>query len=85
MTPRRPGGRAYGPGVGARIRAIRHARGLTIKQLAAAAGVSFPFLSHIETGVRGPSHRSLLLLSAALGLSDLHLISFALFCFKKKN
>ena len=38
--------------IGARIRARRRAKNLTQEQLAAAAGISMPFLGHIERGSR---------------------------------
>lgn len=39
-------------GVGVRLRAARHARGLTLEQLAARLGVSASTLSRLESGKR---------------------------------
>ncbi|OUZ08059.1 hypothetical protein BHE97_15110 [Aeromicrobium sp. PE09-221] len=41
--------------IGARLRALRESRGLSMRALAAAAGVSQPFLSQVERGVSAPS------------------------------
>lgn len=82
MTPplRRPGGRAFGPAVGARIGAIRRGRGLTLKRLARAAGISFPYLSNIETGRRGPSAAVLAAIAASLDLPVVDLLGPGFVC-----
>ncbi|MGV9985559.1 helix-turn-helix domain-containing protein [Streptomyces olivaceus] len=51
--------------LGARLRAIRQARGLTLAQLAAATGVSVSTLSRLESGQREPGLRHLLPLARA--------------------
>lgn len=55
--------------VGERIRAIRHARGLTQEALAERCGISFSFLGHIERGTRKMSLETLATLSEALNCS----------------
>ncbi|MFC8328530.1 helix-turn-helix domain-containing protein [Streptomyces olivaceus] len=51
--------------LGARLRAIRQARGLTLAQLAAATGISVSTLSRLESGQREPGLRHLLPLARA--------------------
>src|SRR5438876_812054 len=41
--------------LGARVRSLRHERGLTLKGLGALAGLSHPFLSQLERGLARPS------------------------------
>lgn len=48
------------------LRGIRDARGLTVRELAAKAGVSAPTVSRIETGQRNGSLETLAALAAAL-------------------
>ncbi len=50
-----------------RIRVLRKEKGLTLKQLASASGLSLPFLSEVERGESNPSLESLE--SIARGLS----------------
>lgn len=50
------------------IRAWRTERGLTQRQLAAAAGISKPFLSQIESGVRAAAVATLRRIGEALGV-----------------
>ncbi|MER6164316.1 helix-turn-helix domain-containing protein [Streptomyces violaceorubidus] len=59
--------------LGARLRAVRQARGLTLAQLAAATGISVSTLSRLESGRREPGLRHLLPLARAhrLPLDDL--------------
>lgn len=52
--------------VGAEIRAMRHARGLTLTDLAEAASLSVGFLSLVERGQKQPSLVALQRISAAL-------------------
>ncbi|WP_066039015.1 helix-turn-helix domain-containing protein [Herbiconiux solani] len=54
--------------MGARIRSLRTERGLTLVQLAVAAGMSQPFLSLVERGHARLSLASMAKLSAALGI-----------------
>ena len=55
--------------LGARIRALRLARGETLRQLAAQAGVTESFLSQVERGVASPSIASVQRIARALGQS----------------
>ena len=53
--------------LGAKIRALRKERGLTLKVLAQLSGLSHPFLSQVERGLARPSMSSLHQISEALG------------------
>jgi DNA-binding XRE family transcriptional regulator len=55
------------------VRVLREYRGLTQPQLAAAAGISVPYLSQLESGKRRGSARVLSRLAAALTV-DLELL-----------
>jgi transcriptional regulator with XRE-family HTH domain len=55
--------------LGARIRALRLARHLTLRRLAADAGVTESFLSQVERGVAAPSIASVQRIARALGQS----------------
>jgi transcriptional regulator with XRE-family HTH domain len=55
--------------LGARIRTLRLARGATLRQLAAQAGVTESFLSQVERGVASPSIASVQRIARALGTS----------------
>jgi transcriptional regulator with XRE-family HTH domain len=55
--------------LGARIRALRLARGSTLRHLAAQAGVTESFLSQVERGVASPSIASVQRIARALGQS----------------
>jgi len=61
--------------LGARVRGLRKARGLTLMQLAEAATLSHPFLSQLERGLARPSMASLERLARALGTSRVELIA----------
>lgn len=54
--------------VGQRLRQIRTGRRLTLKHVAAAAGITEGFLSQIETGRSAPSLKTFRKVSAALGM-----------------
>ncbi|WP_204323984.1 helix-turn-helix domain-containing protein, partial [Stenotrophomonas maltophilia] len=54
--------------VGARIRALRQAKGLSLDTVAGKAGLSIGFLSQIERGLSSPSLKALASLADALGL-----------------
>ncbi len=54
--------------VGGEIRRLRDAAGLSTRELAAAAGMSQPFLSQIERGASTPSMASVYRLARALGV-----------------
>lgn len=56
--------------LGRAIRALRHARGMTLAQVAAATGLSQPFLSQLELGRTRPSMRSLFRIAGALGTTQ---------------
>jgi transcriptional regulator with XRE-family HTH domain len=68
-----PGGPAPTPPIevdlGARIRALRLARGATLRALAADAGVTESFLSQVERGVASPSIATVQRIARALGQS----------------
>jgi transcriptional regulator with XRE-family HTH domain len=51
---------------GAVLKARREARGLTRRDLVDASGLSYPYISQLETGSRLPSHKSLARLARAL-------------------
>lgn len=55
--------------LGARIRALRLARGETLRKLAVQAGVTESFLSQVERGVASPSIASVQRIARALGTS----------------
>lgn len=63
--------------LGRAIRAVRHARGLTLVQVATAAGLSHPFLSQLERGLTRPSMRSLFQIAEALGTTQQGLLAAA--------
>ena len=54
--------------IGQRIRALRKSQGLTQEQLAEAASLSPPFVSHIERAVKLPSLHSLFAIAGVLGV-----------------
>jgi transcriptional regulator with XRE-family HTH domain len=53
-------------GLGARVRELRHDRGLTLKALGRQAGLSHPFLSQLERGLARPSVGSVERIARAL-------------------
>jgi transcriptional regulator with XRE-family HTH domain len=55
--------------LGARVRALRRERGLTLKGLGKRAGLSHPFLSQVERGLARPSVSSVERIAAALEVS----------------
>ncbi|HEU4920146.1 MAG TPA: XRE family transcriptional regulator [Candidatus Limnocylindrales bacterium] len=55
--------------LGPRIRALRQARSVTLKELAARAGVTESFLSQVEREVTSPSIASVQRIARALGLA----------------
>jgi transcriptional regulator with XRE-family HTH domain len=59
--------------LGARVRALRRERGLTLKGLGQKAGLSHPFLSQVERGLARPSVGSVERIAAALDVSVAHL------------
>lgn len=69
--------RAADTRLGGAIRALRRERGLTLVQLAAATGLSQPFLSQLELGRSRPSMRSLFRIAAALDTTQQALLGLA--------
>ncbi|GAA4770290.1 helix-turn-helix domain-containing protein [Microbacterium gilvum] len=63
--------------LGERIRALRKARGLTLARVAAATGLSHPFLSQVERGIHQPSLGSLRRIAVALETSPVELVAAA--------
>ena len=55
-------------GLGSQLRQRRRAKGLTLSELSSAAGLSVGLLSQIERGISSPSLKSLMQISAALGI-----------------
>ena len=55
--------------LGAYIRRERRAAGATLRKLAGSAGISDPYLSQIERGVRKPSPQVVRAIARALGIS----------------
>jgi transcriptional regulator with XRE-family HTH domain len=60
-----PGAEAFGR----RIKARREELGLSRRDLVEASGLSYPYVSQLETGYRLPSHKALAALAEALELS----------------
>lgn len=54
--------------LGARLMRLRRARGLSVEELAARAGVAKGNLSEIERGLRDPRYTTLVALAGALGV-----------------
>ncbi|MEX2375047.1 MAG: helix-turn-helix transcriptional regulator [Dehalococcoidia bacterium] len=71
-NPRRPARTRHEPehseAVGRAIKVLRAARGLSRKELAEAAGISYPYLSEIESGTKAGSSRALRPIAEALGV-----------------
>lgn len=61
--------------LGDRLRRLRQARGLTLTDVAARAGVSPQYLSEIERGRKDPSSEMLAAVAGALGYRVLELTS----------
>ncbi|WP_144268292.1 helix-turn-helix domain-containing protein [Demequina sp. NBRC 110055] len=61
--------------LGARVRDLRRARGLTLVELAERSGLSHPFLSQVERDLANPSIRSLGSIAHALGTSRIELLA----------
>jgi transcriptional regulator with XRE-family HTH domain len=55
-------------GLGVVLRTSREARGMSRRDLAEASGLSYPYVSELETGAKYPSDRALLNLAAALDM-----------------
>jgi transcriptional regulator with XRE-family HTH domain len=65
-----------GIAVGARIRALRAERGLSLSALASAAGIGKGSLSELETGRRNPTLDTLYALAGPLGVPLASLVDF---------
>lgn len=63
--------------LGAAIRRVRHARGMTLVRLAETTDLSHPFLSQLERGLAQPSLSSLRRIASALETSPIELIAEA--------
>lgn len=59
---------AFHEAFGRALKVLRAERGLERKELAALAGLSYPYLSEIESGKKRPSSRAVLALADALGV-----------------
>jgi transcriptional regulator with XRE-family HTH domain len=59
------------------VRALRHARGLTLVELAQASGLSHPFLSQVERDLANVSLASLRRIALALETSPVELVAAA--------
>jgi transcriptional regulator with XRE-family HTH domain len=53
---------------GARLKELRHAAGLTQKQLAEKAGLKYGAVRDLEQGLNGPTWETVLALGSALGV-----------------
>ncbi|WP_028642623.1 XRE family transcriptional regulator [Nocardioides sp. URHA0020] len=67
---------APGAAVGARIRALRGERGLSLTALAAAAGIGKGSLSELESGLRNPTLDTLYAVAGPLGVPLASLVDF---------
>ncbi|CAI9405237.1 helix-turn-helix domain-containing protein [Nocardioides sp. T2.26MG-1] len=66
-----------GAAAGARVRALRHQRGLTLTALAAAAGIGKGSLSELESGRRNPTLDTLYAVAGPLGVPLAALLDFS--------
>lgn len=63
--------------LGRAVKVMRTQRGLERRELADAAGVSYPYLSEIENGKKRLSAKALLYVSRALGVRPYEILSLA--------
>ena len=56
----------YAEYLGRAIAAMRHERGMKRRELAVASGVSYPYVSELENGVKGGSVATIVALASAL-------------------
>lgn len=56
-------------GFGARLRAVREAKGLTVTELAELAGMVPPVVSRLESGGRTPNWATVIALAESLGVT----------------
>ena len=61
--------------LGERIRGQRHARGLTLDELAQALRLSVAYVSLIERGGRNPPYTTVLAIARALGVAPARLVT----------
>jgi transcriptional regulator with XRE-family HTH domain len=59
------------PNITSPLRSERHRQGLTLQALAERVGISVPYLSQVERGLRNPSASSLALIAVGLGHDEL--------------
>jgi transcriptional regulator with XRE-family HTH domain len=71
----RPDDPAYYEALGRAVRVLRTERGLERKDLAGAAGMSYAYLSEIETGKKRPSSKALFVIAEALGVRPAELLA----------
>jgi transcriptional regulator with XRE-family HTH domain len=64
-------------GLGSAVKELREQHGLSRKSLATRSGVSYPYLSEIETGKKRMSARALLLVSRGLDVKPYELLEAA--------
>lgn len=76
-TTTAPGAGTEDASLGASIRRVRHARGMTLVRLAEITDLSHPFLSQLERGLAQPSLSSLRRIAVALETSPIELIAAA--------
>ncbi len=69
LQPGDTGGEGSSGLIGLEIRDLRRARQITLKDLAAATGVSVGHLSEVERGIASPSVKALHDIAAALGVN----------------
>ena len=72
-----PTDEAFHEAFGRALKVLRAERGLERKDLAEMAGLSYPYVSEIETGKKRPSSRAVLALAEALGVPAHHLWEMA--------
>src|SRR4051812_12570253 len=70
-----PDNPAYYEALGRAIRVLRTERGMERKDLAQAAGLSYPYVSEIETGKKRASSKALFLIAEALGVRPADLLA----------
>jgi transcriptional regulator with XRE-family HTH domain len=69
MPPRRPPRSELALAIGARLRELREAAGISLGDLAAEAGIGKGTLSELETGRRNPTIETLFAVTTALGVA----------------
>ena len=60
--------------LGARVRALRAAAGLTQEELARAGGLHWTYVGQIERGGRNLTYKNIIRLATGLGVTPSHLI-----------